>query len=147
MSLYSMLLKIGHTHESIMNAAAQFSRSGTRSMGLVVVSQPVGVGGITDPLVGVGYRLDYRAEEEWGSESLVKALCDEPRWDRTVRAGAWGWDFDDGAGGRRRNGFNVFKRKVPRQVARVHMPGGESVGAVAMVLTDAELTSGRPDRR
>jgi hypothetical protein len=68
-TLYRQLLAQGFTAEDI--AAAENSRPGLRRIGLALVTQD----GATDPLVGVAYGGDFRAEEEHGLPQINRGLA------------------------------------------------------------------------
>jgi len=84
MSIYSKLLDLGYTDADITSAAEQWQKeSGPRRFGLVMLDQADG-----DPVVGVSYMNDYRAEEEWGVTDLRKALHGEDKWNQKQVCGA-----------------------------------------------------------
>jgi hypothetical protein len=67
MSIYSNLIARGYTKADILKAAKQ--SAGPRQFNLAVADTPDG-----ELLVGLSYRCDYRAEEEWGIRDIRKAL-------------------------------------------------------------------------
>lgn len=84
MTIYQELLRLGYTPEDMNKAAEQTARkSNPRQFGLVVADQPDG-----DPVVGVSYTNDYRAEEEWGVGSLARALFGQDKHNHKMIKGA-----------------------------------------------------------
>lgn len=77
-TVYRQLLSQGFTDEGI--AAEENSRPGTRRIGLAVVGQE----GAVDPLIGVTYGGDFRAEEERGVREIAVALSRGEYADRVV---------------------------------------------------------------
>lgn len=69
-SIYSRLIDLGYTHDDIMGANSP-GRAGNRSAHLSVI-EPDG----QDPIVGVRYTGDYRAEEEYGMGEIADGLAD-----------------------------------------------------------------------
>lgn len=69
MSIYSDLLELGYTDESIRSGAVRSIDLNTRTAGVVVQDTPDGV-----PIVGISYRCDYTAEEESGVGALAKSF-------------------------------------------------------------------------
>jgi hypothetical protein len=69
MSIYSELVDMGYTPDEIADAVNE--RPSARQFTLAIADN--GESG-EDPIVGITYACDYRAEEEWGVGDLYKAL-------------------------------------------------------------------------
>lgn len=72
-TVYARLIALGHTREAIDAAAAEGERKrGNRAIYLTVNDQD----GTDEPVVGVTYTGDYRAEEEWGLAAISEKFND-----------------------------------------------------------------------
>ena len=72
MTIYDNLLTMGYIDEEIR--AATNVHPETRAFTVTLYDSADG------PIVGLSYMNDYRAEEEWGVDSLTKAITGEDRW-------------------------------------------------------------------
>lgn len=80
-TIYQRLLALGHTREDIDAAVAEGHRKhGNRKIYLTSATQD----GSDDPLVGVTYTGDYRAEEERGLGLICDRLADPDRDQSTI---------------------------------------------------------------